>query len=134
MWDKFLYKLVNLIRFRWYTFKTDTFITCCHIFVADYMCHARGSWFRPPTQSSKVWRSLAVNYFCSNLDIGQFLVLICAYSTVSKVGIHVQWIYISESMLANHSKAPVTPNGDATAIVQRSENMSTRCGVAAKYM
>ena len=30
------------------------------------------------------------------------------------------------------TKAPVTPNGDATAFVQRFENMSARCGVAAK--
>ena len=30
-------------------------------------------------------------------------------------------------------KAPVTPNGDATAFVQRSENMSALCEVAAKY-
>jgi len=30
-------------------------------------------------------------------------------------------------------KAPVTPNGDATAFVQRSENLSARCGVAAKH-
>jgi len=61
------------------------FIMCCHSFVANYMCHARGSWVRPPTQSSKVWRSLAVKYFYSNLDIGQFLVLLCAFSTVCKV-------------------------------------------------
>jgi len=30
-------------------------------------------------------------------------------------------------------KAPVTPNGDATAFVQRSENMSAQCEVVAKY-
>ena len=30
-------------------------------------------------------------------------------------------------------KAPVTPNGDATVFVQRSENLSARCGVAAKH-
>jgi len=30
-------------------------------------------------------------------------------------------------------KAPFTPNGDATAFVQRSKTMSARCGVAAKY-
>ena len=30
-------------------------------------------------------------------------------------------------------KAPVTPNVDATAFVQRSKNMSARCEVAAKY-
>ena len=57
----------------------------CHSFIADYMCHTRGSWVRPPTQSSTVWRFLAVKYFYSNLDIGQFLVLICAHSTVMKV-------------------------------------------------
>ena len=31
------------------------------------------------------------------------------------------------------SKAPVTPNGDATAFVQRSKTMSARCGIAAEY-
>ena len=31
------------------------------------------------------------------------------------------------------AKAPVTPNGDATAFVQRSKNMSARCGIAAEY-
>ena len=31
------------------------------------------------------------------------------------------------------TKAPVTPNGDATAFVQRSKTMSVRCGIAAKY-
>jgi len=30
-------------------------------------------------------------------------------------------------------KAPVTPNGDATAFVQRSKTMSARCGIAAEY-
>ena len=30
-------------------------------------------------------------------------------------------------------KAPVTPNGDATAFVQRSKIMSARCGIAAEY-
>ena len=30
-------------------------------------------------------------------------------------------------------KAPVTPNGDATAFVQRSKKLSARCEVAAKY-
>ena len=30
-------------------------------------------------------------------------------------------------------KDPATPNGDGTALVQRSENLSTRYGVAAKY-
>ena len=30
-------------------------------------------------------------------------------------------------------KAPATPKGDATAFVQRSENMLVRCGFAAKY-
>jgi len=30
-------------------------------------------------------------------------------------------------------KAPITPNGEATAFVQRSENQPARCGVAAKY-
>jgi len=30
-------------------------------------------------------------------------------------------------------KAPVKPNGDATAFVQRSQNLSARCAVAAKY-
>ena len=33
----------------------------------------------------------------------------------------------------NDSKAPVTPNGDATAFVQRSKTMSARCGIAAEY-
>jgi len=31
------------------------------------------------------------------------------------------------------AKAPVTPNGDATAFVQRSKTMSARRGIAAKY-
>jgi len=31
------------------------------------------------------------------------------------------------------SKAPVTPNGNATAFVQRSKNLSACCGVTAKY-
>jgi len=31
------------------------------------------------------------------------------------------------------SKAPVTPNGDATAFVQLSKTMSARCGIAAEY-
>jgi len=31
------------------------------------------------------------------------------------------------------TKAPVTPNGDATAFVQRSKTMLARCGIAAKY-
>jgi len=35
-------------------------------------------------------------------------------------------------MLAYRSKAPGTPNGEATAIVQRSDNISARCGVVAK--
>jgi len=30
-------------------------------------------------------------------------------------------------------KAPVTPNGVATAFVQRSKNLSARCGVAVNY-
>jgi len=30
-------------------------------------------------------------------------------------------------------KAPVTPNGVATAFVQRSKTMSARCGIAAEY-
>jgi len=30
-------------------------------------------------------------------------------------------------------KAPVTPNGDATAFVQRSKTMLARCGIAAEY-
>jgi len=30
-------------------------------------------------------------------------------------------------------KTPVTPNGDVTAFVQRSENMSAQCEVVAKY-
>jgi len=30
-------------------------------------------------------------------------------------------------------KAPVKPNGDATAFVQRSKTMSARCGIAAEY-
>jgi len=30
-------------------------------------------------------------------------------------------------------KAPVTPNGVATAFVQRSKIMSARCGIAAEY-
>jgi len=32
-----------------------------------------------------------------------------------------------------HTKAPVTPNGVATAFVQRSKTMSARCGIAAEY-
>jgi len=28
----------------------------------------------------------------------------------------------------SHDKAPVTTNGEATAFVQRSENLSARCG------
>ena len=31
------------------------------------------------------------------------------------------------------AKAPVTPNGEATAFVQRSKTMSGRCGIAAEY-
>jgi len=31
------------------------------------------------------------------------------------------------------TKAPVTPNGVATAFVQRSKTMSARCGIAAEY-
>jgi len=32
-----------------------------------------------------------------------------------------------------YCKAPVTPNGVATAFVWRSKTMSARCGIAAKY-
>jgi len=31
------------------------------------------------------------------------------------------------------NKGPVTPNSDATAFVQRSKSMSTRCGIATEY-
>jgi len=36
-------------------------------------------------------------------------------------------------MILVFRKAPVTPNGVATAFVQRSKAMSARCGIAAKY-
>jgi len=37
------------------------------------------------------------------------------------------------AIIFSKTKAPVTPNGDPTVFVQRSENLSARCGVAAKY-
>ena len=42
-------------------------------------------------------------------------------------------LHFHASKLRILSKAPVTPNGDATAFVQRSKTMSARCGIAAKY-
>jgi len=40
---------------------------------------------------------------------------------------------IQECMGDSAAKAPVTPNGDATAFVQRSKTMSARSGIAAEY-
>jgi len=35
--------------------------------------------------------------------------------------------------IVSSCKAPVTPNGDVTAFVQRSKNLSARCGVDTKH-
>jgi len=46
---------------------------------------------------------------------------------------HCKMRYIMPKLTPLSFKAPVTQSGDDTAFVQRSENMSARRGVAAKY-
>jgi len=77
--------------------------------------------------------------FISNMFIGVFITPArlrgYMYIGVSmSVGPHYNtpyFMHIWDEL--NKSKAPVTPNGDATAFVQRSKNLSARCGVAAKH-
>ena len=42
-------------------------------------------------------------------------------------------MFAKRGLLKIINKSPVTLNGDSTAVVQRSKNLSARCAVAAKY-
>jgi len=52
-----------------------------------------------------------------------------------KFGYNLSYILSDLFMILTNktTKAPVTPNSDATAFVQRSKTMSARCGNAVKY-
>jgi len=61
---------------------------------------------------------------------------ICHVQSILKQQVGVVNIILSDyrfCVIVSSSKAPVTPNGVATAFVQRSKTMSARCGIAAEY-